>query len=136
MAHPDIQLYQSITGCYPEAKDWDYTVTYLSSLRRRAPNRSDRELAEQGSKYFSEWSGRGYTHTNPEWLHWWVNDYIPPAPRKRQRRSSPSKGAQAAPTVHEPERVLTPEELQLSLAAAQAGRKHLESLGILTPQLH
>jgi len=136
MTHPDIQLYQSITDCYPEQKDLEYTVNYVANLRQRQPDLSDVELAEQGAKYFTEWSGRGYAHTNPEWLHWWVNQYTPPTPRKRQRKSSPSQPVRSMPTAPEPERVLTPKELELSLAASKVSRKHLEGLGILQPGIH
>ena len=133
--HPDLILFEQVSGVFAGKDDWVYSIDYIRRIRAANPGKSDEQLIQDGKEFFAEWERRGYGPFNPSWLEWWVSRRIPAKRAKRTRASKNTQSPRPAPVQIEPEPKLTPDELERSLAAAQESRRYLESKGILKPRI-
>lgn len=98
--HPDIQLFQKVSGIFPGQDDYGLVLDAATLLRRNHPNES--ELESYLLPFWLAWQnlkrkdGKPANRTNPTWFtEWAVNNYIPNPAEKVSVPVNSSKAALA-----------------------------------------
>lgn len=88
--HPDLKLFQEVSGRIPGVKEYGLVIQTVQLLRQKIPE--ERALIAYLSRFWLVWSGRKtkdgrpYDASSLVWLtEWAVNDHIPPVNGKNGR---------------------------------------------------